>query len=266
MFRNGVLMLLNVFPCVHQLPVTPPVQPRVRNQTRGFVLTAQKGLNVDFNPKATPQTHLHPLLQIRGRLQGVQLRTCCQRTSRGYLMTFSWSVEQLNGKSGPGKGPGEGAAVREGEGVQGHEQGLRSLLGDLRRPRVATQEAAAAPAPPRADQRPRTPGRRNDTTMRTQFASTFPDNKSRGRGDVLRRRGSRERRRRVETRGCKTSTGSKKKRLKRRPFLAGRLWPRSRSDSRRLTPNCFWRRPSWTGRPQGDNSLLLSVPWYYTYT
>jgi len=174
------------FPYVTQLPVTAPVQTHAQIQTHGFARTAQKGLDVEFNPKATPQTHLHPHLQIGRRLQWERARTCCQQTSRGYLTTFSWSVKQLSGRRGPGKGPEEDAAVREGEADRGHEQGLRSLFGELRWQQVAPQEAAAAPA--LLHTHLLTLGRKNDTMTQTRFANTFPGNKRIERGSGQKRR------------------------------------------------------------------------------
>lgn len=57
-------------------------------------------------------------------------------------MTFNSSAKQLKRRSGPVKGYGVGAVVKEAEGDRGQEHGLCSLLGEALRPVVAQGAAA----------------------------------------------------------------------------------------------------------------------------
>ena len=161
------------------------------SQTDALAQTAQRGLEVDFrdNPQATPQPQICPCLQFRKRWEEAQ--TCCQQTSRGYLMTFSLILNLLRGKRGPVKAPEVAVVPEEEEGDQGHEQGCQSLLGELLRQGRTAQELAAVPALVQGNQiAPAwlTRGTRSDTMMQIQSASTLFGNKRRERGVRQRRR------------------------------------------------------------------------------
>lgn len=66
-------------------------------------------------------------------------------------MTSSWSVEQLRGRRGLGRGPVVEVVVEEEEGDQGHVQEPLSLPGELLWQLVPHQEDAAVPAPLHTD-------------------------------------------------------------------------------------------------------------------
>lgn len=105
-------------------------------------------------------------------------------------MTFNLSAKQLKRRSGPVKGHGVGAVVKEGEGDRAQERGLCSLLGEAPRP-VAVQEAAAVRVPLPGEQIPPalpTQDTRSDTMTPIPFASTYLGNRRRGRGVKRKRR------------------------------------------------------------------------------